>query len=731
MDDLAEREAAAWTVLVYMAGDNNLTEEMAWGLQELKKKATELDARKGLKKEDRINVVAHFDPRGSRSRRYDFAPPSAINQPPPQAGQDGDLHRYEAMIYTRQSNANGNLRGDARATADAAALVSPLGTFVSEQVAKLRKAQRYFLILSGHGSGAAGDFLIDSDPRTSLSIPELASILGAARAKYADHWKEEQRRIDILGMDSCLMSNAEVCYETREHADYLVASEGWVANAGWPYHRVLEACMKPPLRSTEVNRDPALVARGVAESYSAFYRDYEIAGISTDIAVCKLEAFRADDKGSLVGRLQALSRACIGSFDAAFVQEVLFRTAIDEQVAQELVGTLCGQIASLLGKNEEEKKSLSARLAKGSALLKETPKLDELSASQRKAVTELMESLGEAYGPSDKALATQIAERWGSLPDALVKIETASVALAFVRLLREFDPGILHALETIEAQERAGRPEAKQARAILQKLHQVRWVLELRELAKKVKQDNANVQLLNAVVAARWRAQSFKGGVYVDLFDFCERLARRLEGHDAGALCEQASEAASGAILTSRHTGAASQHAHGLSVYFPGHAADYAAEYDNLEFAKKTGWGRVVRAYLRATRRERRDETEHWANAADQVVRFGRSEVDPLEADGIEARIVGVIAPPPKDGHPAKAGAKGGTESKIRGGTESKIRGGTEAKIRGEGVLFEWGNPPDGFFRPAENGKPENGKPAEIGTWAVKTEARPNPVARS
>jgi Clostripain family len=729
MGDSAERETAAWTVLVYMAGDNNLTEEMAWGLQELKKKATELDSRTGLKQEDRINVVAHFDPRGSRSRRYDFSPPSAINEPPPQAGQDGDLHRYEGMIYTRQNNANGNDRGDAGANAEAPARSRPLVTFVSEQVAKLRKAQRYFLILSGHGSGAAGDFLTGSDSRASLSIPELASILGAARARYARYFGEEQRTIDILGMDSCLMSNAEVCYEIREHADYLVASEGWVANAGWPYHRVLEACMKPPFGSPEVNRDPELVALGVAESYANFYQDYEIAGISTDISVCKLQGFRRDEPASVVERLRTLSRAFIGSFDAAFVQEVLLRTDIDESGARDLQATLCDQIASLLGKNnDDEKRRLSALLAHRWTPPKETPKLDELSVSQRKAVTELMESLGGTYGPSEAALATEIDQRWGSLPDAPFKIETASVALAFVRLLREFDHGILHALETIEAQERDGRPQAKQARAILQKLHQVRWMLELREWAKDVKdvKDNANVQLLNAVVAARWRAQSFKGGVYVDLFDFCERLARRLEGHKAGALCEQVSKAVSLAILTSRHTGAASQHAHGLSVYFPCHAADYAAEYDTLEFAKKTGWGRVVRSYLRATRRERRGETECWANADDQVVRFGRSEVDPLEADGIEARIVGVVAPPSKDGPPAKAGAKGGTEAKIRGGTEAKIRGGTEAKIRGEGVLFEWGNPPDGFFRPAENGKA-----AEIGKWDVKSEVPPNPFARS
>jgi hypothetical protein len=71
-------------------------------------------------------------------------------------------------------------------------------------------------------------------------------------------------------MDSCLMSNAEVCCEVAEHADYLVASEGWVANAGWPYHRVLEACLDPRERSFWT---PKRSRRASRRNFAAFYRD--------------------------------------------------------------------------------------------------------------------------------------------------------------------------------------------------------------------------------------------------------------------------------------------------------------------------------------------------------------------------------------------------------------------------------------------------------------------------
>ncbi|MDD1633237.1 MAG: hypothetical protein LUP91_13665, partial [Methylococcaceae bacterium] len=74
-----QAEQAAWTFLVYLAGDNNLTQEMAWGLQELKKTAIRVNPPERMSKdgkrtatngEHKINVVAHFDPRGSRGRRY-------------------------------------------------------------------------------------------------------------------------------------------------------------------------------------------------------------------------------------------------------------------------------------------------------------------------------------------------------------------------------------------------------------------------------------------------------------------------------------------------------------------------------------------------------------------------------------------------------------------------------------------------------------------------------------
>lgn len=750
---------AAWTVLVYMAGDNNLTEEMAWGLQELKKTALRLEARRGLKAEDRINVVAHFDPRGSRSRRYDFSPSvkacvsaraeqalraatdaereqarqaavdaaheAALEVERASAAADGNLHDYEAVIYTRRPH-------DVAAGAEA---TSPISGFVLEQVERLPPARRYMLILSGHGSGAVGDFLNDSSLKTSLSIPQLARILGEAReahlrGKGPIEQLDGPERIAILGMDSCLMSNAEVCYEVRDHADYLVGSEGWVANAGWPYHRVLEACLQPGSDSADDRAES--VAKRLADRYASFYRDYEISGISTDIAVCDLGRLR--QKPPLIEALSALSGVCTRAFDAVFVGDVLERARGELREAATRRTALCEGIVRALADVAQVPDGLLHALeqgsTRGSEALQASPRLGELTGTRRRALRHFLECL--AAGLADHAVAGEPAREalkaaarsalqdlvvaeylhasapslndqqarfeasWQRLAPLVAKPCCATMALAAVRLRREFDPGVAAALGVIErapARE-GGQESAKKVRHGLQRLHQLQSVLELAEVGAGLGPDGGELRVLNAVVTSRWEAQSFKGGVYVDLVDLCDRLEHHVGAADfanLAELCRAVRREAAGVVVEGslRQTGPDCQHAGGLSVYFPSQTGDYAAEYDDLGFAAATGWGRLVRSYLRATRRERRGEGRRWAS--DAVVRVGHSEVDPLEADGIEARIVGVIMPPlardadeslPLAAKPPAAQGRAGVEERIRTALEERIRGDVEKEIR-------------------------------------------------
>ncbi len=326
-----------WTVLVYLAGDNNLTEEMVWNLQEMKKASSNEAIHNAL------NLVALLDPPGENPRRYEIV----VGDRHPNQEGDGNLAALTAKEFEYDEDAileilREQVAGecvaalnldqaksselakalenyppvaadsaatilaadrDAAALAKVARVLAPqlgarlrfvsredtvsalVNRFLLEQVARLPLTDHYAVIFSGHGSGAVGDFLTDNDPKSAVSIPMLRTILGRVESCLRE---KGRKKIQILGMDSCQMSTIEVAYEVQESVEYLVASEGGVLNTGWPYHGVLEAFAASAAggANQSVNEH---VAHDVADNYSRFYRDYEVAGVSTDVAVCAVD----------------------------------------------------------------------------------------------------------------------------------------------------------------------------------------------------------------------------------------------------------------------------------------------------------------------------------------------------------------------------------------------------------------------------------------------------------
>jgi hypothetical protein len=156
--------------------------------------------------------------------------------------------------------------------------------FIEKQAKLTGEVNHHLVVLSGHGSGAVGDFLTDDDPESSLSIPILGKLLKSAKLELNDGDKAGETKISILGMDSCLMSMAEVCYEVQDCVEYIVGAEGFVPNTGWPYHRVLEEVAKV----AKNNKAPKDLAEEIVRKYVNFYKDYDVAMVSVDLAAIDL-----------------------------------------------------------------------------------------------------------------------------------------------------------------------------------------------------------------------------------------------------------------------------------------------------------------------------------------------------------------------------------------------------------------------------------------------------------
>ncbi len=160
------------------------------------------------------------------------------------------------------------------------------------------------------GAGARGIGLshaaaLDSDTVDFLDTRRFTQALAAAREAIG-------RELDILGMDACLMSGAEVCYQLRGGARFTVAPEGVAPLDGWPYDKILgELVARPSLAPDEV-------ARLVAEQYLAAYADYE--DVSVTQAVCDLSRC-----GALARAVDALAAALVGRLPGpAIIKSVVF-----------------------------------------------------------------------------------------------------------------------------------------------------------------------------------------------------------------------------------------------------------------------------------------------------------------------------------------------------------------------------------------------------------------------
>lgn len=76
----------------------------------------------------------------------------------------------------------------------------------------------------------------------------------------------KNNKIDVLGMDACLMAMIEVGYQAKNFAHYLIASEEAELAHGWDYAALCGVL-------SDKNCTPAQVAQGVVFAYELFYKN--------------------------------------------------------------------------------------------------------------------------------------------------------------------------------------------------------------------------------------------------------------------------------------------------------------------------------------------------------------------------------------------------------------------------------------------------------------------------
>ncbi|MDO8476048.1 MAG: clostripain-related cysteine peptidase [Candidatus Rokubacteria bacterium] len=265
---------AQWLVLEYLAADNDLEGELLADLAEMERvgstpgvveilaqvdRSPGNDASKGnWHGSRRYYVTRGTDPRKISSRVLADLGPTNTGDP----GVLESYIRFGALRYPARATAlvllnHGSgfyVPPDMQAHARAAHEAS------TPRARRRRRPPIFHTTRERLRETAPADRGIAYDDGASdcLDNQELKRVLATAHRALG-------RKVDLVGMDACLMTMIEVAYQLRDHAQVLVGSEDVEPGPGWPHAAILADLTKHPAM-TGAELGAAVVQRYV-ESY--------------------------------------------------------------------------------------------------------------------------------------------------------------------------------------------------------------------------------------------------------------------------------------------------------------------------------------------------------------------------------------------------------------------------------------------------------------------------------
>lgn len=350
-----------WTIMIYMAGDNNLAVDMAYAMEQIKGVAAS-----GA---DSPNLFVYYDGNSPAipTLYCDFSEP----------GKARYVRSYKVTdkTYHVPKKENENAANPRSILNFVDWCVNKVEVENNGEVTLGRRAQKYALIFSGHSLGFQDIGLFkDETSGKSMKMTDFYDTLQALISNKEDlqelaaanNWLDDDsqvanellgQKLDILGFDSCVMGMFEVGYQFNRVAKTMIASEGSVPSAGWTYAKILGMLG----REHNCKLDTRSVAELFVKEFIHSQDSYTVGGVSVDMAAWDLGRFN-----DLADAFDELAEALIDCFkdpksriyrqmERAILhvhwkcQSYMFDQNVDLGDFCELLDRECGLIADELG----------------------------------------------------------------------------------------------------------------------------------------------------------------------------------------------------------------------------------------------------------------------------------------------------------------------------------------------------------------------------------------------
>ncbi|GAB4029616.1 MAG: hypothetical protein Fur0012_04280 [Elusimicrobiota bacterium] len=198
-------------------------------------------------------------------------------------------------------------------------------------------AKKYMLIVWNHGSGwekSIGDVITkgisyDDESRNHINTPQLGQAL------------KEIGGVDVYGSDACLMGMAEVVYELKDSATYIVGSEETEPGDGYTYNDLLAPlAAKPTMTPSELAKTAVTAyvnhykAQG-EDSTQAYVKTSAIDGFLAAVNEFAYALSQSDDRASVKSAIsKAQSYAISDNKDLYHFASLIVNSSSDAAVKE-------------------------------------------------------------------------------------------------------------------------------------------------------------------------------------------------------------------------------------------------------------------------------------------------------------------------------------------------------------------------------------------------------------
>lgn len=286
-----------WTIIIYLAGDNNLSDDMISAIREiLEVTSLARQPQSPIKYEADVAFVIEYDSGypTSPTRRYVISKSDSIP--------------VRTLGVPNIGKVIGEKDGETIIEMNEAPKTSEAIKELIKWSVQVQPAQNYALIISGHTDAFQGrTLLVDEEPPGITTIIELQKAI-AEGVKYLP-----KKKLDLIGFEGCVMNTLEVLYQFREIANAWIGSQGNIPNYAWDYRSITTDLITARSKTDLTDLIDIIISR-----VKAFHKEYSFGGRSTDISACdltKLEDLVTDMEPLPVAFLISLLLALLDLFE--------------------------------------------------------------------------------------------------------------------------------------------------------------------------------------------------------------------------------------------------------------------------------------------------------------------------------------------------------------------------------------------------------------------------------